>query len=55
MKTHIVDEDTLERWGTLEQSDLGKMYVLIQGAYHEVENQEEADQLGRLLAKYGKE
>lgn len=55
MKTYIVDKDTLERFGTLEESDLGKMYVLVKGAIHFVENQQEADHLELLLAKYGKD
>ena len=54
MKTYTVNEDTLERFGTLEESDLGKMYVLVKGAIHFVENQQEADHLELLLAKYGK-
>lgn len=28
-----VDEDTLERFGTLEQSDLGRHYYLVNGAF----------------------
>ncbi len=54
MKTYTVDEDTLERFGTLEEEDLGRMYIIVKGALHFVENQREADRLELLLAKYGK-
>lgn len=49
MRTYIVDQQALDYHPTLEQSDLGKMYIVLQGSIIFVENQEQADDIEEML------
>lgn len=49
MRTYIVDQQALDYHPTLEQSDLGRMYVVLQGSIIFVQNQEQADDIEEML------
>lgn len=49
MRTYTVDQQALDYHPTLEQSDLGKMYIVLQGSIIFVENQEQADDIEEML------
>lgn len=49
MRTYTVDQQAMDYHPTLEQSDLGKMYIVLQGSIIFVENQEQADELQEII------
>ena len=49
MRTYTVDQQALDYHPTLEQSDLGRMYIVLQGSIIFVENQEQADDIEEML------
>lgn len=49
MRTYTVDQQALDCHPTLEHSDLGRMYIVLQGSMIFVENQEQADELQEII------
>lgn len=49
MRTYIVDQQVLDYHPTLEQSDLGRMYIVLQRSMTFVENQEQADEIEEII------
>lgn len=52
MRTYIVNQQALDCHPTLEQSDLGRMYIVLQGSLIFVENQEQANDIEEGINAY---
>ena len=48
---YIIDEDTIDRYQTLDAVEIGKWYIVINGAIHVVGTYERGKELVSMLSK----